>query len=160
MPYLVDGYNLLKQIQKIDSEFETLSDTYLCEILSRYLKAIRDQGQMIFDGIGPPDKTGFENLDNIEVVFVGRNTDADTVIERKIKANTAPKKLAVVSSDRRLRVAAARRKAIGIKSEDFWLIVTRQLNRPSKRRVEPRSKHDGLTQSETDVWCDFFGLNE
>ncbi len=160
MPYLVDGYNLQKQIQKIDPEFETLSDTYLCKILSRYLKAIRDQGQIIFDGIGPPDKTGFENLDNIEVIFTGRNIDADSIIEQKIKANTAPKKLAVISSDRRLRVAAAKRKAIGIKSEDFWPMVTSQLSRRSKHRAEPRSKHDGLTQSETDVWCDFFGLQE
>jgi predicted RNA-binding protein with PIN domain len=160
MPYLVDGYNLQKRIQKTDPQFETLSDTYLCKILSRYLKAIRDQGQIIFDGIGPPDKTGFENLDNIEVVFVGRNTDADTVIERKIKANTAPKKLVVVSSDRRLRVAAAKRKATGIKSEDFWPMVTRELGRRSKPRVEPRSKHDGLTESETDYWCDFFDLKE
>ncbi|MHC4722204.1 MAG: NYN domain-containing protein, partial [Planctomycetota bacterium] len=149
MPYLVDGYNLQKQIQKIDPKFETLSDTYLCKILSRYLKSIRDQSQIIFDGIGPPDKTGFENLDNIEVIFTGRNIDADSVIEQKIKANTAPKKLVVVSSDRRLRVAAAKRKAIGIKSEDFWLMVTSQLSRRSKRRAEPRSKHDGLTQSET-----------
>ncbi len=160
MPYLVDGYNLQKRIQKTDPQFETLSDTYLCKILSRYLKRIRDQGQIIFDGIGPPDKTGFENLDNIEVVFVGRNTDADTVIERKIKANTAPKKLVVVSSDRRLRVAAAKRKATGIKSEDFWPMLTRELGRRSKPRVEPRSKHDGLTESETDYWCDFFDLKE
>jgi len=160
MPYLVDGYNLQKRIQKTDPQFETLSDTYLCKILSRYLKRIRDQGQIIFDGIGPPDKTGFENLDNIEVVFVGRNTDADTVIERKIKANTAPKKLVVVSSDRRLRVAAAKRKATGIKSEDFWPMLTSQLGRRSKPRVEPRSKHDGLTESETDYWCDFFDLKE
>ncbi len=160
MPFLIDGYNLQKQIQKIDSEFETLSDTYLCKILSRYLKAIREQGQIIFDGIGPPDKTEFENLDNIEVLFTGRNIDADSIIERKIKANTAPKRLVVVSSDRQVRAAAAKRKAVGIKSEDFWPMVTSQLSRRSKRRAEPRSKHDGLTQSETDVWCDFFGMEK
>ena len=160
MPFLIDGYNLQKQIQKIDPEFETLSDTYLCKILSGYLKRIRQFGEVIFDGIGPPDKTEFENLDNVEVIFVGRNTDADTVIERKIKANTAPKKLVVVSSDRRLRVAAAKRKATGIKSEDFWPMLTRELGRRSKPRVEPRSKHDGLTESETDYWCDFFDVKE
>jgi len=160
MPFLIDGYNLQKQIQKIDSEFETLSDTYLCKILSRYLKAIRDQGQIIFDGIGPPDKTEFENLDNIEVLFTGRNIDADSIIERKIKANTAPKRLVVVSSDRQVRASAAKRKAIAIKSEDFWPMVTKQLQHRVKRRVEPRSKHDGLTESETDQWFDFFGLKK
>lgn len=160
MPYLIDGYNLQKQIHKIDPEFETLSDTYLCKILSSYLKRIRQFGEVIFDGIGPPDKTEFENLDNIEVVFTGRNIDADSIIERKIKANTAPKRLVVVSSDRRVRAAAAKRKAVGIKSEDFWPMVTSQLSRRSKRRAEPRSKHDGLTQSETDVWCDFFGMEK
>ena len=160
MPFLIDGYNLQKQINRVDPEFDMPSDTHLCKILSGYLKRIRQFGEVIFDGIGPPDKTGFENLDNIEVVFVGRNTDADTVIERRIKANTAPKKLVVVSSDRRLRVAAAKRKAAGIKSEDFWPMLTRELGRRSKPRVEPRSKHDGLTASEADYWCDFFGLKE
>lgn len=160
MPFLIDGYNLQKQIHKVDPESDTPSDTYLCKILSLYLKRIRQFGEVIFDGIGPPDKTEFENLDNVEIVFVGRNTDADTVIERKIKANTAPKKLVVVSSDRRLRVAAAKRKAVGIKSEDFWPMVVKQLQRRSKPRVEPRSKHDGLTESETDYWCDFFDLKE
>ncbi|HIJ71630.1 MAG TPA: hypothetical protein HPP87_09750 [Planctomycetes bacterium] len=158
MPYLIDGYNLQKQIQKADPESDMPSDVLLCRILSRYLKRIRQFGEVIFDGIGPPDKTEFENLDNIEVIFVGRNTDADTVIERKVKANTAPKNLVVVSSDRRLRVSAAKRKAVGIKSEDFWPVLIRQLERRGKPRVEPRSKHNGLTQSETDYWCDFFGL--
>lgn len=158
MPFLIDGYNLQKQIHKADPESDMPSDVFLCKLLSRYLKRIRQFGEIIFDGIGPPDKTGFENLDNVEVVFTGRNTDADTVIERKIKANTAPKKLVVVSSDRRLRVAAAKRKATGIRSEDFWPMLIKQLERRVRPRVEPRSKHDGLTESETDYWCDFFNL--
>jgi len=160
MPFLIDGYNLQKQVHKADPESETPSDIYLCKILSQYLKRIREQGQIIFDGIGPPDRTEFENLDNIEILFTGRNIDADSIIERKIKANTAPKRLVVVSSDRRLRVAAAKRKAVGIKSEDFWPMITSQLQRRVKRRVEPRSKHDGLTQSETDQWLDLFGMKK
>ena len=76
------------------------------------------------------------------------------------KPNPAPKMLVVVSSDRRLRVAAANTKATGIKSEDFWPMLTRELGRRSKPRVEPRSKHDGLTESETDYWCDFFDLEK
>jgi predicted RNA-binding protein with PIN domain len=160
MPYLIDGYNLQKQIHKVDPESDMPSDVYLCKILSAYLKRIRERGEIIFDGIGPPDKTGFENLDNIEVMFTGRNIDADSVIERKIEANTAPKRLVVVSSDRRLRRAAAKRKAIAVKSEDFWPMVTSQLERRSKPRAEPRSKHDGLTEKETDQWCDFFGMKE
>jgi hypothetical protein len=39
-------------------------------------------------------------------------------------------------------------------------MLTSQLGRRSKPRVEPRSKHDGLTESETDYWCDFFDLKE
>jgi hypothetical protein len=39
-------------------------------------------------------------------------------------------------------------------------MLTKQLQSRTKRRVEPKSKHDGLTQSETNQWLDFFGMKK
>jgi hypothetical protein len=111
MPYIIDGYNLLHFIQKASEDFGAITDVRLCRVISGYLKLIDEKGEVIFDGTGPRDKGGFDNISNLEVFFAGLRSDADTVIEDKIKASTAPKRLTIVSSDRRLRDAARKRKA-------------------------------------------------
>jgi len=159
MPVVIDGYNLLRSIQKRSEEFESLSDVQLCKVIGRYLKLIGENGEMIFDGIGPPDKSGFDNISNLEVFFVGTNTDADAVIEDKIRANTAPKRLLVVSSDQRLRRSARARKAMTEKSEVFWDDVQKRLSRKGGTK-EPPGKRHGLSESETEQWLKFFGFEE
>lgn len=156
---IIDGHNLLRSIQKTSDDFESTGRVKLCRILSRYLNLISEKGQIIFDGTGPPDKSGFDNLPNLEVFFAGMTTDADTVIEVKIKANTAPKRLTVVSSDRRLIRAARARRATSVKSLAFWEQVQKHLSR--KRAIkEPRAKRYGLTESETEQWLKFFDLEQ
>jgi len=160
MAVIIDGYNLLRTVEKIDEDFQSNCDILMCRMLSQYLKRVRAQGCIVFDGIGPRDKTEFYKLDNLEVLFTGPDSDADSVIEDKIAADSAPKRLIVVSSDRRLRRAAAKRKAIAVKSDQFWLSVISQLQRKRKPSPEPRAKHDGITDSETDQWLDMFGLKK
>ena len=156
---IIDGYNLLWSIQKVSETAESISDLQLCHIIGRYLKLISGKGEIIFDGTGPRDKSGFDNISNLEVFFAGLGSDADTVIENKITANTAPKRLTVVSSDRRLRDAARARKATAVKSQVFWDNLQKQLGR--KRIIkEPPAKRRGLTESETKQWLKFFGLEQ
>ena len=159
MPYLIDGYNLLRYIQKIDEDLNSLTEPGLCRILSEYLRRLRDHGHIYFDGIGPPDKDPFENMSDLEVIFTGRNVDADTVIENKITADSAPKRLTIVSSDRALRDAARRRKATTVKSQVFWEDVQKQLSR-KRKKVEPKAKLHGLTEGETKQWLKFFGIEQ
>ena len=159
MPFLSDGYNLLWALEGTNSDLTPASDVQLCKVLSKYLNSINDTGEIVFDGIGPPDKDVFENLSKLEVIFSGTKNDADTIIERKIEASTAPKRLTVVSSDNRLRKAGRTRKTVTIKSALFWSQVRRQLRRP-RGTAEPAEKQVGLSQSETEQWMDFFGLDE
>ncbi len=159
--FIIDGYNLLWAVHKIDQEYGELADVQLCRIVGRYLKTIGEKGEIIFDGTGPRDKSEFDNTADVEVLFVGAGTDADTVIEEKIKANTAPKRLTVVSTDRRLRRAARTRRAAAIKSEDFWREVCKQLSRKNRgKKREPGEKQWGLSTGETEQWMKFFGLEE
>ena len=157
--FIVDGYNLLHAILKAEEASEAIGDLALCRVVSRYLTLIGRSGQMIFDGAGPPDKSGFDNVSNLEVFFAGLGADADTVIEDKISASTAPKRLTIVSSDRRLRKAAHTRRCGSLKSEVFWDSVQKQLNRKRPAR-EPAAKRQGLSESETDQWFDFFGFEQ
>ncbi len=159
MPVIIDGHNLLWSVQEAFEDFESITAVRLCWIISRYLKMTGEKGEIIFDGTGPLDKSGFDNISNLEVFFAGLSSDADAVIEDKIRASTAPRRLTVVSSDRRLRDAARSRKAAVIKSQVFWGNVEKQLSRKRPAR-EPEGKRRGLTESETRQWLKFFGIEQ
>ena len=159
MPVIIDGHNLLRSIQKAFEDFESITAVRLCRIVGRYLSLINETGEIVFDGTGPRDKSGFDNISSLEVFFAGLGSDADTVIEDKIKVSTAPRRLTVVSSDRRLRDTARARKATAVKSEVFWNNLRRQLSR-KKTFKEPAAKRRGLSESETKQWLKFFGLEQ
>jgi predicted RNA-binding protein with PIN domain len=156
---IIDGNNLLWAIREKFDEREIGTEIELCRVLGRFFAATAEEGQIVFDGAGPADKSEFNTIDNIEVYFAGFHKDSDSVIEEKIKADSAPRRLTVVSSDRRLRKAAGLRRATAIKSEDFWAEVRKELLRKKPRRKEPMEKKEGLTESETDRWMDLFDLD-
>ena len=106
MPFVVDGYNLLHCIKKNFEQFRECSDMRVARLLSLYAEKTRDAGHLVFDGIGPPNREDFGNIESVEVIFSGTEKEADDVIENIIAANTAPKRLIVVSDDRRLIAAA------------------------------------------------------
>jgi predicted RNA-binding protein with PIN domain len=155
---IIDGTNLLWAVRELSDDREITTEVQLCTVLDKYFALTREGGEVVFDGAGPADKGVFDRVVHLEIVFSGFNTDTDTVIEEKIRANTAPRRLRVVSSDRRLRVAAAARGATALKSEPFWDLVQKELRRKRPQRQEPEEKRDGLTESETDKWVDLFGL--
>jgi len=94
-----------------------------------------------------------------ETVFIDAAGDADSVIEDKIRVSTAPKRLTVVSSDRKVQAAARTRKATVVKSEVFWNSVGKQLGKV-KTTKEPGGKRWGISESETEHWLKFFGLEQ
>ncbi len=157
---IIDGQNLLWALRETLDEREITTEIELCRVLSRYFAATDEPGQVVFDGAGPADKSAFDVIGNLEVVFAGFHNDADSVIEEKIKANTAPRRLTVVSSDRQVRKAATTHKATAVRSEDFWKQVRRELARRKPQRKEPQEKREGLTEGETDRWLEVFGLEQ
>lgn len=160
MPFIIDGHNLLWSICQASKDGESIDDVGMCRVVGKYLQLVGDKGEMVFDGTGPPDKSGFDNISNLEVMFSGLASDCDTVIEHKISVNTAPKRLRIVSSDRRLRDAARARKAASLKSEVFWVELQKELRRKQRRRNEPSGKRHGLSESETEQWLEFFDLEQ
>lgn len=158
MPIIIDGYNLLRWVQSIDSVYSCLEEAALCRMVSQYLGRTRNRAQVVFDGVGPPDKRELANIAHMEVFFSGPDREADDVIEDKIVESSAPKGLVVVSSDRRIRAAAQRRKATAVKVDHFWLSLIEQLDRKPPI-PEPKEKRHGISEFETDQWLDEFGLD-
>ncbi len=144
---------------KAMTEGQILSESQLCNFLSDYLRQTKQRGEIIFDGRGPLDKSGLAGTINLDVSFSGSATDADTVIENRIKASTAPKRLTVVSNDHRLVKAAKARKALALTADDFWEQVFKKLSR-KRRPPEPQGKRQGITEGETEFWLKFFKLDK
>lgn len=159
MLVIIDGHNLLWSVYKDSHEFDLSTELQLCRLISRYLRATGDKGQIVFDGRGPAEKDFFGSVADLEVVFAGVATDADTVIENKISASSAPRDLTIVSSDRRIIKAARAAKATALKSEEFWGMLKGRLARKQKNE-EPPEKQRGLDQAQTQKWLEFFGLDD
>ncbi len=157
--YIIDGYNLLWSVHKVVAHSEEMSESHLCRLVGRYLRIIGSGGQIVFDGVGPPDKTPFSYVPGVEVIFSGSGIDADSFIEAKIQADSAAKRLTVVSSDRRIRSAARARKAAAVKSEQFWRDVVNVLSKQVQVQ-EPAEKRRGLDQAQTMQWLKYFGFDQ
>ena len=158
MQYLIDGHNLLWSIFKNDEHFEPVDDAGLVSTVSLYCQDMGDHGEVVFDGIGPPNKRPFKQIAQVKVVFAGQGVEADDVIEDKIALCRSPKKLCVVSNDRRIRHAAQKVRAQAVKSDEFWAMVLKRLLRKRGPR-EPSGKRHGVTDSETRQWLRQFGLD-
>jgi len=157
MPFVIDGQNLLRGVQKTFEQFADISQHHLCKLISEYMRRKRSYANIVFDGTGPRDREVFFSIENIEVEFSGQDKEADDIIEILITQNSAPKRMTVVSDDRRIISAGQRRKAIHIDCISFWIGLT---DEPQKKRTprEPASKRDGITNSETEKWMKEFGL--
>jgi predicted RNA-binding protein with PIN domain len=159
MPFLIDGYNLLWSVNNLSQEAEPITEAGLCWKISRYMQILGESGEIIFDGTGPRDKSVFDEIPKLSVLFAGLGVEADDVIETKIKINTAPKRLSVVSNDRRLIKAARARKAVSLKNEELWIKLAKGSSR-RKKTPEPPQKQHGLSNSETEQWLKFFDMDK
>jgi predicted RNA-binding protein with PIN domain len=159
MSFIIDGHNLLWTIAGRAEEHGSVTDLQLCHILSRFMRVCGEKGELVFDGAGPRDRGPYENMPSLDVTFAGAASDCDTVIEHRIESSSAPRDLVIVSSDRRLRVAAAARKAAAVKCDVFWKQVQKKLAEQKKVR-EPPGKRHGITEQETELWMRLFGLDQ
>ena len=138
MPLLIDGYNLLHASGvmprgKGPGGLER-SRTALLNLLSASIPADElPRTTVVFDASESPwGAARTVQHQGLTVRFADRDSDADTLIEQLIKADSAPKRLTVVSSDHRIQRAAKRRKATAIDA-DLWLA---QLLRERSAREE------------------------
>ena len=158
MPTIIDGYNLLRTVQGSIEELADLDDVQICGLLNGFFRSSRTNAEIIFDGIGPPDKSGFAGLTALNVTFSGTRLEADDLIEQRIHQSTAPKLLRIVTNDRRLKKAAARRKAQRVDCLTFWQIVEKKMNKKAPAR-EPEGKRKPLSEAETDRWMEYFDID-
>ena len=122
MTVIIDGYNLLHASGVFGKErgprgFEQ-SRLALLDMLADLLGTDAGKTLVVFDAARAPDGLpGRLTHRGIRVWFAREYPDADSLIEELVDDDHAPSSLVVVSSDRRLQVAARRRRAEAIGCE-------------------------------------------
>ena len=146
VPLLIDGNNLMYAMNDAGMD---VGREGLCRILARV--AGSEPVRVVFDG--PPRRQGPDVPDGAVEVLFSQRRKADDVIAELIAADTAPRRLTVVSTDHEIRRAARRRRCRTVTSEDFTASVARRLARPKRPPApEPPEKRAGLTPEQTRQW--------
>lgn len=164
---IIDGYNLLHAAGFARRSYGPgglhKSRQQLLKFLLRNLTAAeRDQTIIVFDARDRPleasDHAGV--LEGIRILFASPHGDADVIVEELIAQHSAPKRLTVVSSDRRLQTAARHRHALYIDSESFVEDLLRRPPLVAQNPVAPHPKHTGeVPSAEVEFWLrEFAGI--
>lgn len=141
MPLLIDGYNLLSAVGIIGRGVGPGSLERARLALLNFLAESLDprdvsRTTVVFDAADPrPGLPRTVSHRGLTVRFASQYEDADALIEELIRADSAPRRLTVVSSDHRLQRAARRRKAHSVDSDVWYAEIVRQ--RQQRRRADP-----------------------
>lgn len=169
MRYLIDGYNLMFAGGLLGKKFgpdgfRKVRTRFLNDLAATLGPVEAAQTVVIFDASeSPGDVPKRATHKGIGVVFAVDDENADARIELLIAEHSAPKGLTVVSSDRRIRQAATRRRATSVSADDFWVTLDALKRKP--RVVEapaPVAASAGpvLTEAESAFWQnEFAGLD-
>lgn len=161
MTLIIDGYNLLHASGVFGAGrgprgFEQ-SRLALLDLLVDLLGPDAAGTIVVFDAARAPDGLPARLVHGgIRVWFAREYPDADSLIEELVADDTAPGHLVVVSNDRRLQVAARRRRARPVGCEE-WLAEARAARRQSRRPAAdakpPEPGPEGV-----DEWKRYFDL--
>jgi predicted RNA-binding protein with PIN domain len=112
--YLIDGYNLLHAMGvlrgRVGPQGLEKARLRLLGLLQGALGKDASQATIVFDAAAAPaGAAGEQDYQGIHVHFAVHHKQADDLIEALIRQNSAPRKLTVISDDRRIQAAARRR---------------------------------------------------
>lgn len=165
---LIDGYNLmhawgLARQRYGPGDLQRLRERFLRELAGRLAEEDRQRTTVVFDAgeEAPTDVAAKQRFESMRIVYALRDDDADTRIEKLIARHSAPRQVRVVSSDRRLQVAARRRRGQFVTSEDFIAELARgsvqiATDREVPRELELKSTGE-ITEAEMAEWLEIFG---
>jgi predicted RNA-binding protein with PIN domain len=153
MPVLIDCYNLLHTT--MPPTLAGLDERGLCRVLARSRFA-GERITIVCDGKPKPHAPA-GSTDGISLIYSGPTRTADDVIVAKIRSDTAPRRLIVVSSDRQIQAAARRRRANVFSSQQFIHLLA-----PGAANDQPAAGRPtgSLTDDQVERWLAEFGLGD
>jgi uncharacterized protein len=163
MPLLIDGYNLLNATGIVGRGAGTPSLGSSRLALLNFLAASLDPRELthttvVFDAHdAPPGLPRVVQHGGIVVRFAPRDQTADEVIAELIGADSAPRRLIVVSSDHEIQRAARRRKAKAVDSETWYTDLIRARRQRAAADDTPARPAVPLLAEDVNYWLRQFG---
>ena len=161
MRTLIDGYNVMYAGGRLGGRLGPKGLRHVRQRFLNELAAALDpeearQTTVVFDAAeAPPGAPGALVHKGLSVVFAADEDSADERIEALISADSAPRTLRVVSSDNRIRLAAARRRAAVMSADEYWCHMDRLKERksaPPAPHRDARARHAGLSAVDAAHW--------
>ncbi len=161
MEFFIDGYNLMHAWGRISSTrageaFRRDRRRFLNDLADRLGPDRAGRATVVFDASSPPGDFPLESrFRGLALVFALGDENADARLERMIARHSHPRDLVVVSTDRRIRQAAARRRAQAVRSEEFLDMIER-LARTRNTEHEPTDNAELPEPREAEDWAQVF----
>jgi predicted RNA-binding protein with PIN domain len=164
MSLLIDGYNLLHVSGILGPERGPGGLQASRLAMLNFLAASIDPEELprtivVFDAGDPPWGMP-QQMEHrgIDVRFAAKYESADELIEELIQAESAPRRLVVVSSDHRIQRAARRRKAKAIDSDIWYADLTRARRQRQESAADvPARPAVPLLEEDVNYWLRQFG---
>jgi predicted RNA-binding protein with PIN domain len=157
MSFLIDGYNLLHAMGLLRGKVgPTGLEKARLGLLGLLRAAYGEEATtvtVVFDAANaPPGIPRVEEYQGIHICFAVQSEEADDLIERLIRHDSAPRHLTIVSDDHRVQRAAQRRHCTVFSCTQYleWLERHRRERSRSARRASP--KPERLSEEETQYW--------
>ncbi len=115
---LIDGHNLIAQMPDLSLD-DPDDEQKMVVVLRKYAAWRRAKVVVVFDSGLPGGRSNELSGGGVTAIFAGSHTIADRVLMERIRELKKPGEWIVVSSDREVQVAAARRHLIVWSSPDF-----------------------------------------
>jgi len=123
---IIDGYNVIRTCGLVGStvgpgSLERARGVLLGMLAQAFPAQQRDGLTVVFDSaLRLPDLPAETQDNGIRVLFASGHEDADEMIIQMIRRHSAPKSLLVVSSDHQIQIAAKRRRAAFVDSDQWF----------------------------------------
>ncbi len=152
MPLLIDGHNLIGQMQEL-SLADPDDEEQLLERLGAYQRRRRSEITVVFDAgpRGGPSAASGRRQAGIRVLYARPGQQADDVICRLVRQARDRRGLIVVSSDRAVQAEARHLGATVVSSQEF----ARRLAPPPSPQP-PMEKEQPPSPSEVEAWLSIF----
>lgn len=157
---LIDGYNLLFSDRRVVREKLPQARQELAILVARYCEASGLRARIIFDFTHGPPAFGIplrQRVGTVEVWFTPKGVTADDEIRGLIDATDDRTAYTVITSDREIASAVAKRQFKVMASDVFRKEMAETLR---EGKTEAREKTQGLGPGEVDYWMREFGLDE
>ena len=157
MHYLIDGHNLIAQMDEI-SLSDPDDEAQLILRLRQWIAASQKRRVTVyFDGGLPGGEAHNLSGTRLRVLFASGGGDADALLIKKIRQVQNPPEYTLVTNDREIIDAASRRNMPHTPSDTFAQEMALEAEERAEPEPEPRADGPALSEAEVAEWLEMFG---